>query len=172
MLKMDLFENALSSLKQGLRCFQMAELGDTEQYKFAVLHICHYAEISLKYAVHYMHPLLVYKKAHSKNLSKEQTISSEEALYILKNTKETDSFEETVLSKEDFELLTVLKKVRNSIEHFSFELSPSEVKIDIVFCLDFIDSIVSDICKNPISEALESKELDIFCGLMEIIEEI
>ncbi len=169
---MDLFDNALSSLKQGLKCLKLAELGDTEQYKFAVQHISHYAEIALKHAVYFMHPLLVFKKPYSKNLSNETTITPQEALYIIKNTTETDSYEEAELSKDDFELLSVFKKIRNSIEHYSFELSPSEVKIDIMFILEVIDSILVDICKSPISEALEGQEFTTYCELMETLEEI
>ena len=148
----------------------MADNGDKEQFKFAILHICHYTEIALKYAVHYMHPLLVYKKPFSGNLKKEMTITSRDALFIIKNCAETDSLEQTDLSHNDINMLNIIKRTRNSIEHYRFEFSSKEVRFDIQFLLSVIDDILTDICKSPISEALETKEFNYYSDLMESFE--
>jgi hypothetical protein len=165
MIKMDMWDNALSSLVEGLRCLKRADNGEKEQYKFAVLHISHYFEISLKYAVYDMHPLLIFKKPFAKNLAKEQTITPQEAFYIIKNSSESDSGEEADISDDDMEELVRLKHVRNNIEHFKFELTPEEIKDDISFFLRTMDTILHDICDITFAEYLEKDEIEYYCKL-------
>jgi hypothetical protein len=164
MIEMKLYENALSSLDEGLRCWKQGEHGDKERYKFAILHISRFFELALKYAVYCMHPLLVFKKPYSKDLSEATTISPQEAFYILKNSI-TDSLGDIDFDDEDIKPLLRLKKVRNSIEHFVYDLSPEEIKEDIILFLETATSMISDRADAYFQEHLKDDALKIYCDL-------
>ncbi len=101
---MKLYENALSSLHEGLRCWKQGEDGNQERYKFAILHISRFFELALKYTVCQMHPLLIFKKPYSKNLDDAITISPQEAFYIIKNSA-TDSLGDITFDDDEIKPL-------------------------------------------------------------------
>lgn len=160
-----LFDSTLASLNEGLMCWKQGEGGDKTRYQFAILHISRYFELSLKYAVFTMHPLLVFKKPFSKNLNEAATITPEEAFYIIKNGK-VDSLGDIDFQEEEIKPLIELKKVRNALEHFVIDLKPEEVKEHIVLFLETASDLTSDRADIIFSEHLEDDMLGIYCYLI------
>lgn len=122
MLKLDLLENAISSLDEALVKFTAGRAGDANAYKFCILHFSHFLELILKYYVTQAHPLLIYKNPFAKNLNDDAfTIGLPEAVQFLKN-------EGRDLPKNFIEDLDWLKRLRNQIEHHKFEMDVEEVE--------------------------------------------
>jgi hypothetical protein len=119
--KLDLLENAIDSLREALSKYEEGEIKGPSAYKFAVLHFSHFFELLFKHHVAQSHPLLIYKNPFSKKIEKENTIGLWEAVQFLKN--------EGVDISPDFDNdLAWIKKLRNDIEHYKFELDAIEVR--------------------------------------------
>jgi hypothetical protein len=119
--KLDLRGNALDSLDEGLRRYLDGREGDVRAYKFAVLHFAHFIELLMKDAVAKQHPLLIYDKPTSQPIEKANTINVWSAILILENAG-------FVIDKGLRSDLEWLKKLRNSIEHLSFDMDVKEVR--------------------------------------------
>ncbi|MDR3094233.1 MAG: hypothetical protein LBU62_06300 [Bacteroidales bacterium] len=120
-LKLDLLQNGLDSLNEALCKYQEGKNGNDKAYKFCIQHLSHFFELILKYYVTLSHPLLIYKNPFAQKINQEsQTIGLHEAINFLKN--------EGLELTENFESdLKWLKKLRNSIEHHTFEMNIDEV---------------------------------------------
>ncbi len=122
MFKLDLLENAISSLDEALLKYDAGRKGQKNAYKFCILHFSHFMELILKYYVTQAHPLLIYKNPFGKSIGEDSfTIGLPEAVQFLKN-------EGRNLPKLFLEDLEWLKKLRNKIEHHKFEMDISEVE--------------------------------------------
>lgn len=122
MLKLDLLENAISSLDEALLKFNAGRMGEAKAFKFCILHFSHFLELILKYYVTQAHPLLIYKNPFAKNLGDDAfTIGLPDAVQFLKN-------EGRELPKRFSDDLEWLKRLRNQIEHHKFEMDVSEVE--------------------------------------------
>ncbi|WP_210441135.1 hypothetical protein [Vibrio crassostreae] len=119
--KLDLLENAIDSLREALEKYEDGEAKGLSSYKFAILHFSHFFELLFKHYVTQSHPLLIYKNPFSKKIEKENTIGLWEAVQFLKN-------EGMEISKDFNDDLIWIKKLRNDIEHFKFELNAMEVR--------------------------------------------
>jgi prefoldin subunit 5 len=123
--QLDLLDNAIDSLNEALAKYQQGQSGDVTAYKFCVLHLSHFLELVLKHYVTLAHPLLIYKNPFAKDFNDEsQTIGLQEAINFLKN-------EGKDLSDQFLKDLAWLKKLRNRIEHYKFEMEVTEVKATI-----------------------------------------
>jgi hypothetical protein len=118
---LDLLQNASDSLNEALRRIAGAGPEELRPYKFAVLHFSHALELIFKHHVAAAHPLLIYKNPFSKSIHKEQTIGLWEAVQFLKN-------EGHELSEEMIRDLEWIKKLRNDIEHYKFEMDAAEAR--------------------------------------------
>ena len=119
--KLDLLDNAISSLREALNKYDDGSNENLSAYKFSVLHFSHFFELLFKHYVTISHPLLIYKNPFSKKIEKENTIGLWEAVQFLKN-------EGTPITAEFNTDLEWIKKLRNEIEHFKFELDAIEVR--------------------------------------------
>ena len=119
--ELDLLENAIDSLKEALSKYEDGSEYNISAYKFSILHFAHFFELLFKYYVTESHPLLIYRNPFSKKIEKESTIGLWEAIQFLRNEgKEID---------KDFNNdLEWIKKLRNQIEHFKFEMDVIEVR--------------------------------------------
>lgn len=123
--QLDLLDNAIDSLNEALAKYQQGQAGDVKAYKFCVLHLSHFLELVLKHYVTLAHPLLIYKNPFAKDFDDEsQTIGLQEAINFLKN-------EGKELSEQFLKDLAWLKKLRNRIEHYKFEMEVAEVEATI-----------------------------------------
>jgi DNA-directed RNA polymerase subunit RPC12/RpoP len=119
--KLDLLENAISSLREALLKFEEGSDKNLSAYKFAILHFSHFFELLFKHYVTLSHPLLIYKNPFSRNISRENTIGLWDAIQFLKN-------EGKEISQEFSSDLEWIKNLRNDIEHYKFELDVIDVR--------------------------------------------
>jgi uncharacterized protein YutE (UPF0331/DUF86 family) len=120
---LDLLENAVDSLDEALRKFREGENGDAKAYKFAVLHMSQFIELIFKHHLLQLHPLLIYKNPFAPKLDKTKTITFWDSINFISNeTGEIDP-------KSDFRKdLEWLKRLRNDIEHYKFEMDVTKVR--------------------------------------------
>ena len=123
--QLDLLDNAIDSLNEALTKYQQAKDGDVKAYKFCVLHLSHFLELVLKHYVTLAHPLLIYKNPFAKDFNDESlTIGLQEAINFLRN-------EGKDLSDQFLKDIAWLKKLRNRIEHYKFDMEVDEVEVTI-----------------------------------------
>ncbi len=120
---LDLLENAIDSLDEALRKYHEGEDGNAKAYKFAVLHMSHFIELIFKHHISKQHPLLVYKNPFAPKLDRAKTITFWDSInFISHETGEIDA-------KSDFRRdLDWLKKLRNDIEHYKFDMNVAQVR--------------------------------------------
>jgi len=119
----DLLENAIDSLDESLKKFQEGENGNEKAYKFAVLHMSHFIELIFKHHIAQQHPLLIYKNPFASKLDRSKTITFWDSVnFISHETGKIDA-------KSDFRKdLDWLKKLRNDIEHYKFNMDVAKVR--------------------------------------------
>ena len=88
----ELLYNGHLALSEGLKCWENAENGNVNQYRFAILHFIRSIELILKYLVWTLHPLLIYKKPYEQKIDAAFTITPQEAFFILRNS-DVESFD-------------------------------------------------------------------------------
>jgi hypothetical protein len=156
--KLDLRENAISSLEEALLKYEEGSATNLSAYKFAILHFAHFFELLFKHYVTLSHELLIYKNPFSKNIAKENTIGLWEAVQFLKN-------EGKVISKEFNADLEWIKRLRNNIEHFKFELDAIEVRNILGRLIRAADEFVDENGLVVISSFLSGEHLRIYTEL-------
>lgn len=123
---LDLLENAVDSLSEALVKYKEAENGNYKAYKFAILNISHFIELLFKYHISEQHNLLIYKNPFAQNLDKTKTISFWDAVNFISH--ETGEIGQNTEFRKD---LDWLKKIRNDIEHYKFEMDVATAKATI-----------------------------------------
>lgn len=123
--QLELLDNALDSLAEALAKFEEGDGGELKAYKFAVLHMAHFIELIFKHHIAQKHPLLIYKEPFSQRLDKNKTITLWEAVNFI-NNEAADT-----VSPEFRADLEWLKRLRNDIEHHTFTMDVSAVRITI-----------------------------------------
>ncbi len=117
--KLSLFENAIDSLNESLSLFESAQTKGVDRYKFAILNLCHFAELLFKYFAYLIEPdKVLFKTKHGE----KKSIGLWKALEILDSNKAP--IEKNL--KDDLEWI---KNLRNDIEHYEFTYSASEVEL-------------------------------------------
>lgn len=119
--KLDLLDNAVDSFNEALKKYEEGNNGKTSAYKFAIQHFSHFLELLFKYHVSQAHPLLIYKNPFSKKIHRENTIGLWDAIQFIKN-------EGNNIDKDFNKDLEWLKKLRNDIEHFKFEMETKDIR--------------------------------------------
>ena len=85
-LKFNLLDNAISSLEEGVKKFSEGIEEDDGAFKFSILHVAHFIELICKYYVYKQHPLLIYSKPHKPISDDSLTITTDQAIQVLKNS--------------------------------------------------------------------------------------
>jgi len=119
---LDLLGNAIDSLVEALHKFEQGDKGNPKSYKFAVLHMAHFVELTFKHHITQKHPLLIYARPFDEKLNTQKTIGLWEAINFINNE------EAGAVSKEFRQDLNWLKNLRNQIEHHKFEMDVFEVR--------------------------------------------
>jgi hypothetical protein len=153
--KLDLRENAIDSFNEALSKYREGLSGNRAAFKFAILHLAHSLELLFKYYVSKSHPLLIYKNPFSKNIVKEQTIGLWDAVQFLANEGHT-------LDKPFYADLEWLKKLRNDIEHYAFDMDVPDVRKAMGRLVQAIREYHYDIGGEDIEEFVSKANLDLF----------
>jgi hypothetical protein len=131
--ELDLFHNMLDSLNESISYYKKA-IDDESKYKFCIILLSHFMELSLKYLVEKQNPILVYEKPYSEKLIKEKTITWGQALQILRNCK--IEIDENI--KKHFDELALL---RNDIIHYKFSYETENIRNIVVNIVTDVRSI-------------------------------
>lgn len=153
--KLDLRENAVDSFNEALSKYRDGLGGNGAAFKFAILHLAHSLELLFKYYVSKSHRLLIYKNPFSKNIAKEPTIGLWDAVQFLAN-------EGTPLDKSFYADLEWLKKLRNDIEHYQFDMDVSEVRKAMGRLVQAINEFHYEIGDEDIEEFVSKANLELF----------
>lgn len=140
-LQLDLADNARSFLVEALQKAVSAE-GDTQQWKFAILHMVQAIELSLKELLRIQHPILVYSNVDKPG----HTVTLELALSRLKRLT---SFEPSSSERASLELAA---KIRNDIVHHEFAADPAELKAAFSHLLGFLEEFHRDRLDYPLGD--------------------
>jgi len=149
---LNLMQNALDSLNEGLTQYKAFAQGRLRASKFAVLHFSHYLELLLKHCVAELDEDAIW-------VSDTKTIGAYEALrYLIEDGVAIPS-----TFKSDFEWF---KKLRNNVEHFEFTLEASELRQTIARLLYDAD-VIRNACSVRIDfpTALENDNVELFAEL-------
>ena len=161
--KLDLRENAVDSFNEALNKYREGLAGNGAAFKFAILHLAHSLELLFKYYVSKSHPLLIYKNPFSKNIAKEPTIGLWDAVQFLANEGHS-------LEKSFYADLEWLKKLRNDIEHYAFDMDVPTVRKTMGRIVEAINEFHYEIGEEDIEEFVVESNLDLFNELADANE--
>ena len=153
--ELDLLENAIDSLKEALQKYEEGLDGNVSAYKFSILHFAHFFELLFKYYVTQSHPLLIYRNPFSKKIERESTIGLWEAIQFLRNEGKS-------IDKDFNNDLEWIKKLRNQIEHFKFQMDVVEVRRTLGRLIRATNEFNDEHDLIDISSHLSGKHLEIF----------
>lgn len=157
--QLDLLDNAIDSLNEALTKYQQAKAGDVKAYKFCVLHLSHFLELVLKHYVTLAHPLLIYKNPFAKDFNDESlTIGLQEAINFLRN-------EGKDLSEQFLKDITWLKKLRNRIEHYKFDMEVADVEATIGRLVHAFVEFDQAHANIELDDLIDSGQYDLFLEL-------
>jgi hypothetical protein len=114
--ELNLWENAIDSLNEGLRCYARAIDGDVGAYKFAVTNVTHFLELMFKRAIQSEHRLLLHRIPSARDLKPESMVGFGEAIILIQHL----GFK---LNPQFLEHIKAIQYLRNQIMH-------SHVQID------------------------------------------
>ena len=146
-MKSDLFENAIDSLVEGLIKYNSTRTNNPKPLKFAVLNISRFVELSFKYFLYRIHPLLIYKGPYKGELNRNSTVSMDEAINFYKHSHDEEALLYDDEREDHFRFLDdikFLKNLRNSIEHFEYEEDKEKVKLTIGRILSLLDRLYKE----------------------------
>lgn len=162
-LSMNLFMNAIDSFNESLKKYDEAINGDHTAYKFVILHFVHFVELLFKDYLYEIHPLLIYKNPYSKNINEDtQTVGLWETINFLEN----DSKEK--INKSFMQDLKYIKKLRNKIEHYQFDLNIKDVEntlgrlMNAIIEFDTIHSDYKIFSPENIEDYIDEKSFNTF----------
>ena len=156
-LKLTLRENAIDSLEMALYMYLRAKDGKNRPYKWAILSLAHFVELSIKQFILNISPALIFKNCFKKKINKDfplQTIEFSEGINFLYNHY---AFNEDEFGESDFNHLDYIRKIRNEIEHYAVDLDKNEF-IERAGLILKIMRRLYEIHDKPLDKIIENKE--------------
>lgn len=131
-IRFNLIENAKDSLAHAVEHLTGTEGPTAGDFKRVILDVAHVVELILKERVRRIHPAFIWENVDKYPSSAAQTIGTDKAVSRLLN------LERIALPDDSKETLSACRKIRNSIEHFEFEIEPKETRAIVGRMLSFI----------------------------------
>ncbi|UJB17637.1 MULTISPECIES: hypothetical protein [Lysobacter] len=157
--KLDLKENAIDSFNEALTKYRSGLAGSAKAFKFSILHLSHSLELLFKYYVSQAHPLLIYRNPFSKNIAKEPTIGLWDAIQFLQN-------EGASLDKDFLSDLAWLKRLRNDIEHYAFDMDLPTARRTMGRMVQAINDFHQEISSEDIEDFVSRENFELFSELI------
>jgi len=132
--KFDLLENARDSLSHAVEHLTKADSPSGKDLKRIILDVSHVVELILKERLRKIHPAFIWVNIDKFPSSSSQIVGTEKAINRLLN------LEGIALPEESIKTLRICRKIRNSIEHFEFEIEIKKARIVVGRMLSFIFS--------------------------------
>lgn len=131
-IKFNLLENAEESLSHAVDHLLNQEGDKAGNYKRVILDIAHVIELILKERIFRIHPAFIWQNIDKYPSPLAPTITTDIAVKRLLNLGGI------CLSEESQKTILACRKIRNSIEHYEFEIEEKEAKAIIGRLLSFI----------------------------------
>jgi hypothetical protein len=131
-LKLDLLGNAKSSLRHAVEHLTSTTELSTDNYKFAITSIVHAIELIFKEKLKRVHPAFMWRNVDKYPNKEAHTVSINEALRRLIKIADVKLENPQAINIES------IKKLRNEIEHYEFEIVEQTAKTHIGRMLSFI----------------------------------
>jgi hypothetical protein len=113
----ELFENAVDSLRHGMEHY--LEGKDSDDYKYAIIHIHHAIELLLKERLYLDHPILIYKNINENITDASNTVGVREAFTRHDNLN-------IIIPENQQRIVFSLQQRRNVIEHHVYRPEESD----------------------------------------------
>jgi len=130
--KFDLIENAKDSLSHAVEHLTKKEKLTASDLKRAILDVTHVVELILKERLRRIHPAFIWEHVDKYPSSTAQKVGTEKAITRLLN------IEGIALSDDSKKTLAICRRIRNSIEHYEFEIELKKTKVIVGRMLSFI----------------------------------
>ncbi len=130
--KFDLIENAKDSLSHAVEHLTKKKKLTASDLKRVILDVAHVVELILKERIRRIHPAFIWRNVDKYPSSNAQTVGTEQAIKRLFN------LEGIALSDDSKKTLSICRKIRNSIEHYEFEIELKKTKAIVGRMLSFI----------------------------------
>lgn len=145
-IKLTLIENAENFLVHSLSQAIVAEK-DSQNWKYAILHLVQSIELSLKELLKKEHRILIYK-----NVDKpKETVSLEYAVARLQNIAKLN------FNPDDLEKITLASNIRNEIVHYEFSFKEEEIKPIYAKLIGFLQYIFNTYFNKNLSAIIDNK---------------
>ena len=130
--KFDLIENAKDSLSHAVEHLTKKKKLTASDLKRVILDVAHVVELILKERIRRIHPAFIWENIDKYPSSTAQTVGTEKAINRLLN------LEGIALSVDSKKTLSICRRIRNSIEHYEFEIEFKKTRAIVGRILSFI----------------------------------
>ncbi|MCK5288804.1 MAG: hypothetical protein KAJ79_07025 [Candidatus Omnitrophica bacterium] len=131
-LKLNLLENAKSSLRHAVLHLSKNRESTVDDYKYAISDVVHAVELLFKEKLKRIHPAFMWQKVERYPDKGENTVSLKEAIQRLARIANVK------FTKKHLDNVKSIKEIRNKIEHYEFEIDEKLAKTYIGRILSFI----------------------------------
>ena len=131
-IKFDLISNAKSSLEHAVEHLTSSDGFEDKDVKHCIKDIAHAVELFVKERIRRVHPAFVWQNVDHYPSSEGYKINSTTAI------KRLEKIAGVILGEDERKTIEACKKLRDSIEHYEFELHTKEAKNIIGRMLAFI----------------------------------
>lgn len=131
-LKLDLIGNAKSSLHHAVDHLTENQLSTVDDVKQAILSVTHVIELLFKEKLRQSHEAFVWKNIDKFPSKEAYTVSLDEAKNRLLNICGVK------FTKDHIRNIESIKKIRNEIEHYQFEIEKNEADVQIGRMMSFV----------------------------------
>lgn len=192
--ELDILGNAIDSLNESLAKYAQGQDGDLKSHKFAILHFCHFMELTLKYHVSTVNEFLIYSEVFKivEKRAKTNSISLIDAFEALVaegfdfeipiktcNNPRTISVEKALAYVEsdkeyfDSDLATeirAIKHLRNDIEHHKFAMETKEVRLALGRLIRGFNEFTEIFSVVDLKNVIDKQQLTVFQTLADEYE--
>ncbi|HEJ9125026.1 TPA: hypothetical protein SML70_005024 [Serratia marcescens] len=183
--KLDLYANAIDSLNEALLKYELGLRGEARAHKFVLLHFCHFMELTLKAYLWDKNENLIYSKVYKeiKKEAKKRALGIFNTFELLES--ESYDFSRTVQNVDDPYTITMddaiefiysegelddelvqdikaIKKIRNNIEHYAFEMDTKQIRLTIGRLMRGFYEFTDYVGLGDLNDAVHKQNIKIF----------
>lgn len=160
-LKLNLLENSISFIEEAIDKILSAQ-DNNRAWKFAILHMTHSLELSLKEILKREHHLFIFEDIDNP----KKTIGIDLAI------KRLDSLVKRPLIKADIDVIKEVQSLRNSIIHYEVDFSVERARIILAHLVGFINYIHESFLDNKLIDNLPHDHYEFIFQNKTLAEEI
>lgn len=132
-LQLNLYDNAIDSIRHAVEHYSSADPVETRRYKYAILHLAQGVTLLLKERLSHEHPNFIFSNV----VDSEKTVDMDQAINRLENIAKVD-----LGSRK--ELIQELARLRNRVEHYSININKRQAASIIARVVVFLIFFIRD----------------------------